>query len=186
MKILTIAALLVLTAPIFALGQDAPDFEIGAGYSLAFLRRDYDWATYPGWRVEAARRVAPYWAFAGIVQCNYYSLVDDRFGDSESHRTYTFLAGVKTAANRRRRVMPLFQALAGVEHSSSTLRPIGVPPLDLSTNGFVVQGGTGVHVWVGSAVALEVGLDALMRGPWYGTSWLYPEWRAGVSVVYVR
>ena len=139
MKCLAIAVLLALTAPIDALGQDGPTLEIGAGYSVVFSRSDYDqWAASPGWRVETARFVSPHWGIAGTVQGNYHSI-----GDSyrDSHRTYTFLAGVKTAPNRQHRVMPFFEALAGVAHVSDTLRPIGVPPVDVTANAFVVQPG---------------------------------------------
>jgi hypothetical protein len=127
-----------------ALAQTRPAANISGGYSAlrehgtsdAFYRAGWtaSFATTPpsglGWTIEAGGN---YRRPAGISQ-----------------RLVALLGGVRFTAARRARMVPFAQGLAGLERYSET---------GFSENGFAVQPGAGLDLFISNRTAIRVEVD---------------------------
>jgi hypothetical protein len=176
--------LLVVTLMASAVSGHAQDNAVGAGFSAVWIEGDYGrWHTYPGWSVEGERALTPHLVIAAEADGNWYS-IDYSNGASESHRAYLFAAGPRLTTSRQARVTGFAQIMAGVLHSSVTLRMPPFPDFNASGSSFAIQPGGGVDAQMTRRTAVRADVGVAVADPWHSFSWQFPVWRVGLLGIY--
>lgn len=86
---------------------------------------------------------------------------------------------------RGRSVIPFVQFLAGVAHSSDTLRNLPEPDLLIGSSAFAIQAGGGVDLRVSRHLLVRTSGNVRIDRPQYSIDWHYPEWKFDVGVAYM-
>jgi hypothetical protein len=157
-----VAAALSVFAPAISFAQDAPKWDVSAGYSLlndSTLGDEIDEGTFHGWLASFNYNVTPLIGITGEVGRNSKSL--EEFGglvDADISFT-SYLVGPRVG-RRVEKVGYFGQVLFGGVRSEASVDLLGESLLDgEASNDFAIQPGAGVDYFVTPNTGLRVGVD---------------------------
>jgi len=174
--LIALVVVLSVTAP--ALAQGKPKADIAGSYSALYdneLGNEGYGAWMPwGWAVAVAGYLTPSVALVGEFGGNYKTVTEE--GMDINLSIYTYQGGIRFCGRGNPKVVPFGQVLLGGGHASA-----GATGVSVSTNGFVVQPGAGVDIFITPNVGIRLQGDyRLFRAE--GTN--NNEGRFAVGIVY--